>query len=191
MLFRSGCPDTLIRQLKIDPGLGHLTSSSPTVERERLIGTARRRDGNVTLAYTDDGVIVGYVAISHPDERDRWGNIKDVYEMLAIDVSRHWRGRGIGQQLLRVAFADHIWDRRIVFATAYSWHWDLEDTGLSKEAYAKMLADIVHTVGFIPFETDEPNIRWDPANMLLVRVGADVDESTYCSFHSRLFEYRF
>ena len=191
VLFRSGCPDDMIRELKIDAGIGQLTRFNHTIERERLIDTARRPDGCVTLAYTQDAVIVGYVVVAQPDPRDRWGNVKGVYEMLAIDVSKHWRGRGIGRKLLRQAFAAPVWGERIVFATAYAWHWDLAGTGLTKAAYAKMLANLVRPAGFLPRETDEPNIRWDEANMLLVRIGSNVDDAHYYSFQARLFEYRF
>src|SRR3546814_3468543 len=69
--------------------------------------------------------------------------------------------------LLRSAcFADGSQDDRIVLATAYSWHWDLEGTQLSKPEYRAVLLRLFGSEWFRQFATNEPNVQEDPANQL-------------------------
>jgi acetoin utilization protein AcuA len=134
---------------------------------------AKTLDGRLVLARSPDGLIVGYALIAKPDPRERWGDpdAPEIWELGMIEVARGWRRRGISRRLLRACFADGRFDDRIVLATAYSWHWDLEATKLAKYEYRQVLVKLFGFEGFKPLETNEPNIQEDPANQLLVRIG--------------------
>ncbi len=177
----------VIQQSAIARGLGILYRYHPEAQQRLAAGFLRfvqTVEGRLVIARSKKRLIVGYAAIEKPDPLERWGDpgAPELWELAFIEVARRWRQRGIGQKLLRACFADGKFDDRIVLATLYAWDWDLKGTRLSKAAYRNILSRFLHSKGFEPFETDEPNIREDPANRLLVRIGPRVNPEIYARF---------
>jgi GNAT superfamily N-acetyltransferase len=145
---------------------------------------AKTTDGRLVLARTMKGLTVGYALIARPDPRERWSHpcAPEIWELGMIEVARGWRKRGIGRKLLEACFADGALDDRIVLATAYSWHWDLKGTGLSKAAYREFLSRFFASAGFMRLATNEPNIQEDPANQLFGRIGPRVNRNALARF---------
>ena len=177
--IRTHCSPDFLEQLEMDEGIGIFAHYRSIIrDKEALKRVADLEDGNVVLAYGDDGKIVGYVAFSSPSPLERWG--KDgagpLYELGSIEVSRHWRRRGIAHKMVELAMGDEGVEDKILFLTGFSWHWDLEETGLSKIDYRKMLMRLFEPLGFRHFYTTEPNVNLDTANVLMVRIGARVSK---------------
>ncbi len=171
-------PPEVLRQCTIAPGMGILYHYHPEADRRMVEGFPQfiqNGEGRLVIAHSAKE-IVGYVVIARPDPQERWGDpgASKLLELGFVEVARGWRQRGIGRKLLRACFADGALDDQIVLATAYAWHWDLEGTELSKDAYRGVLDRFFGSKGFEPFDTDEPNIAEDPANRLLVRIGPRV-----------------
>lgn len=169
----------VIEQSTVATGMGVLYHYHPDSTQRLAEGFprfAQTTDGRLVLARAMNHLIVGYALIARPDPRERWGDpsVPEVWELGMIEVARGWRGRGIGRQLLRACFADGRYDDRIVLATAYSWHWDLQGTHLSKAEYRAVLLRLFGSEGFHQFATNEANVQEDPANRLLVRIGPRV-----------------
>jgi GNAT superfamily N-acetyltransferase len=177
----------IINQSRIAPGMGILYRYHPDSGQRLAEGFprfAQTADGRLVLARTMKGLTVGYALIARPDPRERWSHpsAPEVRELGMIEVARGWRKRGIGRRLLEACFADGAHDERIVLATAYSWHWDLKGTGLSKAAYREFLSRFFASAGFMRFATNEPNIQEDPANQLFGRIGPRVNRDALARF---------
>ena len=69
------------------------------------------------------------------------------------------------------AFSTPDFDTAVVYAQGLTWCWDLPGSGLSMADYRQMMLRLFGASGFEPYVTDEPNIRYDRANLLLVRIG--------------------
>ncbi len=183
--IRSHCSPDFVDQLEMDEGIGVFAHYRSIVrDKEALKGVAALEEGNVVLAYVDDGKIVGYVAFSNPSPMERWGrdSTLPLYELGSIEVSRHWRRLGIARKMVELAMADEDVEDKIVFLTGFSWHWDLEGAGLSKIGYRKMLMRLFEPFGFRHFYTTEPNVGMDIANILMVRIGARVSTEDRAKF---------
>ena len=89
--------------------------------------------------------------------------------------------------MLYIAFDDPFYDDKIMLTTAFTWHWDLEATGMSKMQYREMFLHLASKYGFIEMGTDDPNVTMDPANLFLVRLGKNASFSRYWDFASLLY----
>ena len=74
----------------------------------------------------------------------------------------------------------------ILFATGLWWHWDLEGLGISPHRYRKLIAHLFAAQGFQEYDTAEPDISMEPANILLARIGKRVDQRGAAQFLRRL-----
>jgi acetoin utilization protein AcuA len=186
----SHCPATEIEKLSIDEGLGFFWHNRPDLQRQALIKIAGQPEGRVALAHTSGGVIVGYVTVTLPEQDTRWGRdqIPGLYELGGIEVSKAWRGTGVGRAILQNLFTPESYSREIVLATGYRWCWDMESTGLTVREYRGMLTRMFEEYGFQSFETDEPNIAWYPDNALVARTGSHVPAQLLNQFKALLFE---
>ena len=171
LILQSSCSPALVASLKAERGL-HAFTHFPEREHQLLLGIAERPDCALTLAYTPGGEIVGQVTLTPADRW--WQGVANTYE-LAIEVSVHWRRLGIARQLLSLALEFDAVEEMILVALGLSWHWDLKGAGLSPFRYRSLLAHILEPYHFFECLTDEPNVGMDPANILLVRIGKDVE----------------
>ena len=182
LILHSFCPPSLVTSLKADRGL-HAFTYVPEREHQLLLGIAERPDCALTLAYTPNGEIVGQVTLTPADTW--WQGVTNTYE-IAIEVSTHWRRLGIARQLLSLALEFDAVEEMILVAVGLSWHWDLKGSGLSPFRYRSLLAHILEPYHFFECLTDEPNVGMDPTNILLVRIGKNVEREVMDQLFQRL-----
>ncbi len=116
-----------------------------------------------------------------------WQGIGKAYE-IAVEVSSRWRKLGIAHQLLSCALKFESLEEFLVLGLGFSWHWDYEGLGISSFRYREMIERLFATYGFVEYLTSEPNIRMDPANILLVRLGSKVEQGQVNQFFQRLLQ---
>ncbi len=183
-------PD-FISSLQLDEGMGVFSGPSYPSERERkaLIRLAGKEDSVIIIAYTEDKKIIGFIAIAPPSEAERWGKLRGrgLIEAMAIEVSRNWRSMGVAKAMMDAVLNDRFFDDKIVISTGYSWHWDLDNLGMPKDKYRKMLLKYLEKAGFVCYDTDEPNVNLDPANFFTARIGPNVSKELYDDFEKLLF----
>lgn len=145
---------------------------SPAEQRTALTSIAADPDGCVWLAERD-GRVVGYVSYHPPGELETWGDDATgrLVELGAIEVAPSLRGERLGERLLAASLADGRFDDTVVFATLYSWHYDLSRTSSTPFAYKRLLEKLYRKEGLVRMPTTDPEIRADAANALMVRVG--------------------
>jgi acetoin utilization deacetylase AcuC-like enzyme len=182
VLLRDFCPPSLIERLKAESGL-RAFARLPEREHQLLLTIAKSPDCALTIAHTPEGEIVGQVTIAPLDEW--WDGVENAYEV-AIEVSVHWRGLSIASNLLTFALEFDTLEDVILVAIGLSWHWDIEGLGLGPASYRKVLARLFGSQGFVEYETTEPNIRMEPGNILLARIGKRVDQQNVAQFRARL-----
>lgn len=182
VLLRDFCPPSFIERLVPDRGL-HAFARVPEREHQLLLSIARNPDCVLTLAHSPAGTIVGQVTRAFGDEW--WEGLENAYEV-TIEVSSQWRGLGLARTLLAFALELDRLEDMILFAMGLSWHWDFEGLGISPIRYRQLISHLFARQGFTEQATSEPDIRMDPANVLLVRVGSRVDEYTARRFFSRI-----
>ena len=184
-------PD-FIGSLELDEGMGVFAAPNypPNREKKALERIARGEESNIILAYSDEGKIIGFVAIAPPSQAERWGKLsgQGLIEAMAIEVSRDWRSLGIADKMMELGLRDPFFDDKIVICTGYTWHWDLDSTGLSKDNYRRMLLKYLEKAGFMYYETDEPNVNLDSANFFSARIGPRVGTELYNRFEQLLFK---
>ncbi|GHO48735.1 GNAT family N-acetyltransferase [Ktedonospora formicarum] len=171
VFLRDFCPASLVERLHVEQGL-HAFARLPEREHDLLLSIARNPDCTLTLAHTSAGEIIGQVTIAPLDEW--WEEVENAYE-IAIEVSSHWRGLGIARELLAFTLDMETLEEMLLCALGLSWHWDLEGLRMSPHRYRLMLTHLFATQQFVEYETTEPDIAMEPANVLLVRVGKHVD----------------
>lgn len=182
LILQSFCSPDLVVSLKAEQGL-HAFAHFPEREHQLLLGIAERPDCALTLAYTPVGEIVGQVTLAPVDAW--WQGVANTYE-IAIEVSTHWRRLGIARQLLSLALEFNALEEMNLVTVGLSWHWDLKGLGLSPFRYRSLLAHILEPYTFFECLTDEPNIEMDPTNILLVRIGKNVEREVMNQVFRRL-----
>lgn len=182
----------LVASLRLDEGMGAFAAPNypPSREKKALERIASSEESRVILAYTEDGRIIGFVAIAPPSSAERWGRLsgEGLVEAMAIEVSKDWRGEGIANKMMEIGLGDTFFHDKIVICTGYSWHWDLENSGLDKESYRRMLLQYLEKAGFMYYETDEPNVNLDSANFFSARIGPEVGADLFDRFEQLLFK---
>lgn len=148
------------------------------------------KKGEMELIVASHGnVVVGYVVLAKPSKFERWEKIKDpCFWELSAEVSSRWRRQGILKRLLAFTLADGRGEDCLIYATGFSWHWDLRGTGLSAFEYGQMLTFVFSRFGFSLHGTNEPNICYDSANIFLVRYGARVSPRLVSDFERLCYE---
>ncbi|NJK43021.1 MAG: hypothetical protein HC933_01015 [Pleurocapsa sp. SU_196_0] len=123
--------------------------------------------------------LVGYATFHPPDAIERWsqGRVPGIVELGAVETSRAHRGRHLARHLLEVAVETGRFEDKILIATIYHWHFDLEGTGLTTYAYRKLLERMYGHVGFMVMRTDDPEIAYYPGNSLMARVGPRTNDA--------------
>jgi predicted N-acetyltransferase YhbS len=170
--------------LKADEGL-RAFARLPEREQQLLLSIALQPENRLTLAYTASGTIVGQVSLSPLDQG--WQEIGNAYE-IAVEVSSSWRELGIAHQLLALALAFETVEESVIIALGLSWHWDYAEMGMSPFHYRELIARLFAAHGFAEYLTSEANIRMDPANILLARLGRRMDGERTDRFFQQLLQ---
>jgi GNAT superfamily N-acetyltransferase len=184
LILHSFCPPSLVATLKADHGL-HAFARTAEREHQLLLGLAERLDCALTLAYTPSGKIVGQVTLAPLDHE--WQDIGNAYE-IAVEVSAGWRKLGIAHQLLSLALASESVEESLILAFGLSWHWDYAGLGITPFHYRQLIERLFAAHGFSEYLTSEANIRMDPANILLARLGSRLPEKSMNRFFQRLLQ---
>ena len=142
----------------------------PRLQRDALQDVTRLASGRVLVAERE-GRTVGYLTFHPPGGVDATDARLGIIELGAVEVAPSERGRRVGERLLHAGFADGAYDDAVVFATLFSWHYDLARSGLGPVAYRRMLLRFYARVGLEPVSTSDPEVLEDRANALLVRIG--------------------
>jgi len=188
ILVENYCPTSKLERMGVDEGICMFSRHDPTRQLKSLVHVSKADGGNV-VAGTHEGKLISFVGIHYPSERERWGKpgYSWLFELGAIEVSRNYRKLGLAEAMLGVAMGDPGYDDKIVLTTGFTWHWDLEGTGMNKMQYRALGIDMFGHYGFMEMATDEPNVTMDSANLFLVRLGEDASFSRYQRFASLLF----
>jgi acetoin utilization protein AcuA len=184
IFLRDHCPPALVESLRANSGL-RAFARLPEREHALLLGLAQRSDCRLALAYTHRGEIVGQVTLAPADTW--WEGLTNTYE-IAVEVSTAWRNLGIARQLLTLVFEREPLEHHIVLGMGFSWHWDMEGLGINRFRYRQVVEQLFAPYGFVEYLTSEANIRMDPANILLGRLGSAVDQQTINQFFQRLLQ---
>jgi acetoin utilization deacetylase AcuC-like enzyme len=182
LLFRDFCPPSLVERLVPDSGL-HAFARLPEREHQLLINLAKSPDCALALAHTPAGEIVAQVTLAPGD--DWWDGFENVYEV-TIEVSSNWRSMGIAHKILDFALELDALEDMILFAMGLSWHWDTDDLKITVHRYRELIARLFGSQGFEEYSTTEPEISMEPGNILLVRIGKNVDQLIVKRFLDRL-----
>ena len=156
----------------------------PRQQLEALKSIAQDEQGTVT-ALVRGTELLGYVAFHPPTEIEAWGHDRTgrILELGAIEVAPDERGQRWAERLLQASFAGGRFDHTVVFATLYSWHYDLARSGLGDLAYRRMLERLYRSAGLELFATTDEEVRSSPANALMARIGHDAPEHVVSEFH--------
>ncbi len=182
VFLQSWCSPSFIESLKVDEGL-RAFARLPEREHQLLLSIARQPESRVTLAYDASGTIVGQVSLAPLDHW--WKGIAKSYE-IAVEVSTGWRNLGLAHQLLSFALEFESVEEYLIVGLGLSWHWDYQGLGMSRFQYREMVARLFAAHGFAEYLTSESNIRMDPANILVARLGSRMDEKSMSYFFQRL-----
>jgi acetoin utilization deacetylase AcuC-like enzyme len=185
LVLRDRCPASLLRRLEVDPGI-HAFVRAPEQQREVLARIAEEPTGEVVVAHTREGLVVGYVAVLDPEPGTRFSSLPGLLEVGAIEVASGWRRGGVAGALLRFAVEPDPFEDLILIASGLAWHWDLDQSGLPAAAYRRVLRRVFEVARFEVLRTDEPEIAYHPANLFVVRVGSRVPPARRALFTSRL-----
>jgi len=99
-----------------------------------------------------------------------------MYEMAAVEVSRNFRSLRVGRRIMDVVMDEDFLDDKIAYMNGFSWHWDLEGSGLTAAQYRVMMMELYGKYGFRQVYTNEPNIALKPENVMMIRIGSRVSE---------------
>jgi acetoin utilization protein AcuA len=182
VFLRSCCSPAFVEGLKADEGLCAF-ARLPEREHLLLLSLARQPENRLTLAYTATGTIVGQVTLAPLDHW--WQEIGNAYE-IAVEVSAGWRKLGIARHLLSLALAFESLEEYLIIALGLSWHWDYAGLGITPFHYRELIARLFAAHGFSEYLTSEPNIRMDPANILVARLGSRLAEENINRFFQQL-----
>ncbi len=184
VFLRSCCSPSFVEGLQADEGL-RAFARLPEREHQLLLSLARQPQNRLTLAYTAAGKIVGQATLAPLD--DWWQGIGNAYE-IAVEVSPGFRKLGVAHQLLSFALEFESIEEYLIVGLGLSWHWDYEGLGISRFHYREMIARLFAAHGFIEYLTSEPNIRMDPANILVARLGRRLERESMNRFFQRLLQ---
>jgi hypothetical protein len=175
----------LIEALAIDPGIGAFWHYRDGWRQKETLLKALEFGGSVSVAVVNN-TIVGYLLLCPPGPHERWEGVAGVYET-SIEVSRAWRGFGIADWLLRLTLSAPYWDRCVIVAQGYNWHWDVEHSHLGLSGYREMFRRLHEGHGFAEFRTDDPEIAYEPGNILMARLGEECPRSLRRAFYEDLY----
>jgi len=183
------CPPGSFEGLHLDSGLGTFAHYSSIIQRFDVFDQiAAGQDGRVTLAVKEGRIVVGYITCSYPDSGERWSKLgRLMYELAAIEVSRNFRHLHVGQAMIGALVEDSFLDEKIMYMNGFSWHWDLDGTGLTMSEYRRVMIRLLKGFGFQEQYTNEPNIALREENLFMARIGPKVSAEDQKRFRSLRF----
>jgi acetoin utilization protein AcuA len=183
------CPAGSFEGLTLDSGLGNFAHYSSIIQKFEVFDKiAAGVDGRVTLAIKGEDVVVGYVTCSYPDKSERWSKLENLmYELAAIEVSRNFRHLHLGEEMIAALIADSFFEEKITYMNGFSWHWDLDGTGLTMSQYRRVMIRLLKNFGFQEHYTNEPNIALREENLFMARIGSKVADEDKKRFRSLRF----
>lgn len=190
--IRDRCTPAFLAGLGPAPGLGAFSRYSPqAAERQHaaLVKVAALACSRVLVARRGRQ-LVAYLTFHPPEEGSRWAPLPrgQILELGGIEVARSLRRMGVARRLMDRAFAPPDFDAVIVYAQALTWCWDLAGTGLSLPEYRQMMLRLFGSHGFEAHVTDEPNVRYDRASLLLARIGPKAPSALVKRFQALLIQ---
>lgn len=190
--FRDRCTPEFLAGLVPTPGIGAFSRYSPQAAGRQLAALVKvaALPRSRVLVATSGKRLVAFLTFHPPEEDSRWASLPQgqVLELGGIEVARGFRGLGLARRLMDLAFAPPDFDAVIVYAEALIWCWDLSGSGMSMEGYRQMMLRLFGAHGFEHHATDEPNIRYDRSNLLLVRMGPLAPPDLVQQFKARLID---
>ncbi len=182
-LFPCGDP-RLLETLVMDSSLN--VFRPPERQLEALVGIAEDFLGCVCFARMAHR-LVGYATFHPPDPIERFhSNVPGILELGAVETSKSHRGRHLARHLLEVAFGTGRFEDKIVIATIYYWHFDLEGSSLTTYAYRKLLERLYGSVGMQIYSTNDPEMNF-PGNCLMARIGLRASPELIAEFERLRF----
>ena len=190
--IRSHCPPDFFSTLKLDSGLGDFAHYSSLIKRlDILAQIVLSKDGKVVVAVVPSGgkdVVIAYTASYYPGPRERWAALGELmYEMAIIEVSRNYRGLHLSSIIFKTIMDDDFFEDKVAYMNGFSWHWDLDGSGLTMAEYRRMMHGLLRANGFQEYPTNEPNIAIREENLFMARVGSRVSEKDRRRFQNLLF----
>jgi acetoin utilization protein AcuA len=190
--FRDWCTPEFLSGLTADASIGAFSRYSPQSAARQMAALSKVASlphGRVLVAHAGRR-LMGFLTFHPPEAESRWAALpaRSMIELGGIEVARGLRGRGIARRLMDLAFSTADFDALIVYAQALTWCWDLEGSGLTREAYREMMLRLFGAYGFTSYTTDEPNIRYDRASVLLARIGPKVPMALLQQFQAMLIQ---
>lgn len=176
-------------RLRLDAGLGNFAHYSSIIQKlEVFERVASQKEGRVSLALLDDRIVIGYLVCWYPEKTERWSKLGDLmYELGAVEVSRNFREMGVAHTMVDLMVSDDFFEEKIAYMNGFSWHWDLDGSGLSKFEYRKMMLRFLKNWCFQEFYTNEPNIALRQENLFMARIGSRVSENDRKRFRNLRF----
>jgi acetoin utilization protein AcuA len=82
---------------------------------------------------------------------------------------------------------DDFFEDKIAYMNGFSWHWDLDGSGLTMAQYRAMMINLLNKGGFQEVYTNEPNIALRQENLFMARIGSRVSEQDLARFRDLRF----
>jgi len=146
-------------------------------QHKALVELAGQPDGMVFTASLANS-IVSYASFQKPDYP--WWEKRcfpELIELGSIETDPSWRKMGLANTLLGSIFNDPdftFFEDFIVIAFQFIHSWDLQHTGHSPWSYRRFMDRLFTKHGFKSFETNDPEVREHPCNVLMARFGKNI-----------------
>jgi acetoin utilization protein AcuA len=154
-------------------------------QHQALVELSREPDGIIFTASLANKII-SYVTFQKPDYP--WWQTRcfpSLLELGSIETDPAWRKMGLTNILLTNVFNNpdfKYFDDYVVMAVQFIHSWDLKNTALAPWAYRQFMLDLFKKYNFVTWETVDPEVREHPCNVLLARVGRNLDAKTISFF---------
>ncbi|MFH1115938.1 MAG: N-acetyltransferase [Pseudomonadota bacterium] len=170
------CPPGFFAGLSLDSGLGRFSHYSSIIQKlEVFEKISSGEGGRVVLGVVEPRTVVAYTTCWYPEKSERWSKLGNLmYELGAIEVSRNFRHMGIAGNIVDLIMQEDFFEDKIAYINGFSWHWDLDGSGLTIVQYRNMMMQLLKKHGFKEYYTNEPNIALREENLFMARVGGRV-----------------